>query len=480
MAAGKSSQSNTSLVALVVFIVLFLICAIVATIFYTKFEDQKALTISAEDTTAKLANRSEQGMLESKIVGRVKHGKSYIGAMSGYLDEMVMTIVGELPEANAATKVNDAKMVINDTINGLGEDATAEFGEEGFDLLHTIIDLKDKLEDARNEAASNAEKIERMAENSDRENRQFQLDKEQLIAAKNAAEVSEQSLNEEYQSLKDLMDKTNSEQIQSWADKLEDAQEKQKVQSVEMLRLTEKLEDTTSQRDQVLAKLESIKSSPENAVIAFEQDAIVFTSDQRNGLIYLNVGNKDHVYTGLTFSIFDRNAPIPEDGKGKAEIEVFRVDETSCVAKVLSSSKKNPVIKNDIAVNMIWNSKTSNTFMVMGEFDFDGDGFTDRNGTEKIKQMIKQWNGRITEELSINTDFLVVGEEPESMGEPTRQEIENDPQIEQEYEASALKTIKYHELLEKAKTLSVPVFNTKRFLRLIGYETTAAKSTPTK
>ena len=141
----------------------------------------------------------------------------------------------------------------------------------------------------------------------------------------------------------------------------------------------------------------------------------MFTADLQSKLVYLNIGSKHHVYPGLTFSVFDRNTPIPKDGKGKAEIEVFRVNKSSCVAKILSSSKKEPVIENDIAVNMIWDSKTSNSFMIIGEFDFDRNGASDRRGKEKIVNMIKQWNGRIVTEMTIDTDFIVVGKEPKEM-----------------------------------------------------------------
>jgi hypothetical protein len=177
MAAGKSSQSNTSLVALVVFIILFLIRAIVATIFYTKFEDQKVLTSAANDAVAKLASTKELPLLDSDIVGRTKSGTTYIGAMNGYLDGMIMTIVGNLPEATAATKVNDANRLINETINSLGEDASALFGQEGFDLLQTIIDLKSKLDAARNESNDRADTIVQINEDMEIERTKFMEDK---------------------------------------------------------------------------------------------------------------------------------------------------------------------------------------------------------------------------------------------------------------------------------------------------------------
>ena len=246
-----------------------------------------------------------------------------------------------------------------------------------------------------------------------------------------------------------------------------------------MVRITDELKEATFQLTEALAKLESLKSPPGNQSTAFQTDASVISADLQSGLIYLDIGSKDHVYPGLTFSIYDRNAPIPKDGKGKAEIEVFRVSNASCIAKILSSSKKDPVIKKDIAINMIWSSATSNSFMVIGDFDFDGDGIPDRNGKDKIKQMIKQWDGRIVKEMTIDTDFIVVGKEPKEMSVPTNQQIENDPDIETRYEDSVKRVDEYQVMLDKAKVLSIPVFNRKRFMQLTGYATTAERSTPT-
>lgn len=458
MAAGKTQQSNTSLVALVVFIILFLICAVVATIFYTRFEDQKALTANAQSNASKQAANSKE--------------------LTGLLKEMVTTIIGELPEAKASAIVNDAKMQINESIKNLGTDATAVFGQDNFDLLNTISDIKDKLDAARQEAASNADKIAELTNELDLNNKQHEAETSRLIADKNQAMEAERSVTDKYNSLKELMEKTNDQQMQNWADKLEAAEEKRKLQDINIATLTEQLADANLQLDEALEKVEAIKSFPDNQIAATKADATVFTADTKNGLIYLNIGSEDHVFPGLTFSIFDRNAPIPKEGKGKAEIEVFRVNNTSCVAKVLSSSKREPVIKNDVAVNMIWDSKTSNSFMVVGDFDFDGDGTPDRKGKEKIGQMIRQWNGRIVNELTINTDFIVVGQEPEEMTKPTIQQIEDDPEIEGKYAKSVATYNDYQDILEKAKTLSIPVFNRKRFMQLTGYEAIAEKSSP--
>lgn len=195
-------------------------------------------------------------------------------------------------------------------------------------------------------------------------------------------------------------------------------------------------------------------------------------------IVYLDIGSDDRVYPGLTFSVYDKSAPIPEDGKGKAEIEVFEVTAGLSAAKITESSIKNPIVPNDIVANLIWDSETSNRFVVSGEFDFDGNGTIDADGKDKIGRLIRNWGGRIVDEVTIETDFVVLGTRPTALARPTSEEIELDPRVEDKYEASLQRGANYDEIFERAGTLSVPVVNHQRFLHLIGYHALASKSSP--
>ncbi|MCK4959770.1 MAG: hypothetical protein KAT00_10215, partial [Planctomycetes bacterium] len=176
--------------------------------------------------------------------------------------------------------------------------------------------------------------------------------------------------------------------------------------------------------------------------------------------------------------VYNKNVPIPKDGKGKAEIEIFQVASNASAARILVSSKKNAIVPEDIVANLIWDSATSNTFIVSGTFDFDGDGKADRDGKERVAELIERWDGRIVEDISIRTDFIILGMTPEEMNAPTANQIDIDPTIEQKYDQSLADVRRYNDIIEQAKTFMVPVFNQRRFMNLIGYESTARKSKP--
>lgn len=456
MSAVRQSQTNTGLYTAIAMACLFIISVVFAIIFYVKYEDERTLKVAAE-TRAKTVSASEK-------------------KISGLLDEILEKVTGETSDADSEAKLNKAKIEVNETMTALGSDATGLYGEEGFDLLQTIISLKGKLDEARNVASEYQARIKEIQEDFDITIREYDEAAKQINAEKDKYMAKQDETLRQFNELKEQMKLSTDEQIQAWAKKVEVSEERLKQQNIELLRTQSTLDETRGQLKEALDKLASINPAPDNDVLAFEPDGRIFNADLQSGLIYLDIGQKDHVYVGLTFKVFEKNAPMPEDGKGKAEIEVFRVSENASVARIIASSPKNPIVAGDIAVNMIWDSARSNIFMIIGEFDFDGDENVDRDGRKKIEQLITQWDGRVVEELTINTDFLIVGTPPKEMTKPTRDQMDLNPELEQKYNDSLKASEAYNQVIEKANTLSVPIFNRTKFLRLIGYKTQAEKS----
>ena len=129
-------------------------------------------------------------------------------------------------------------------------------------------------------------------------------------------------------------------------------------------------------------------------------------------------------------------------------------------------------------VNLIWDRETPNTFVVAGEFDLDGDGAVDAFSRDNVIHLIQAWGGIVTERLDINTDFVVIGIEPENRAAPTSAQIASDPLAMENYEKDMEIIRQYREIKQKAAELSIPVFNTERFKNLIGYNAEASGDRP--
>ena len=472
MAARQATQSNAMLYSLITFVALFIIATVCAVIFYVKSEEYRT---NSENNLAKLeevANRSEQNKL-AQIVGKPKGNVSYLGTMESLNDELYKIILGKtVPESTPATvKFNEVSMSIQSVLENLAQDVTPTMGPDGIALLNTIEDLKQKLDNARAELDNSdaiTENLQADLEDAQTKNEQ---EKEQFLAELNQFQTNYDQIREQFNELQQTMKKYVDEQIQEFQDKLEAEQAKLRQKQLDLQETDDKLKETEGLLDTALVKLKDIKPTPNIEVQAFKPDAQIIRVDLQNGIVYLGIGTNDHVYRGLTFAIYDRNQPIPETGEGKAEIEVFRVDEQVSAARIVKSDKKNPIVKEDIVSNLIWDSKTSNRFVVVGDFDFNNDERPDKEGQKRVIELIERWGGTLMDDVTVDTDFIVVGPAPTALSRPTQDELDIDPMAQQRYDQSLEKVKKYDALLKKANDLSVPVFNQKRFMYLIGYDT---------
>jgi len=281
----------------------------------------------------------------------------------------------------------------------------------------------------------------------------------------------------QYDELEALMKQSTDEQVQAVMERLDRAREQISEKNAQLEAMQARLDDTEQQLKDALAKLNEWGRFNKE-VAALQPDARIIRIDDQLGVVYLNVGSDDHVYVGLTFGVYDRNAPLPEDGKGKAEIEVFKVEKNLSMAKINRVSKKNPIVPEDVVANLVWDSETSNQFVVTGLFDFDRDGSHDEEGAVRIRELIERWGGRVVDAVTVNTDFVVLGDAPEPMEQPDPEQLEADPSLARRVQAAADAAKAYQDIIDRAERLSVPVLNQTRFLHLIGYESLAAKSTP--
>ena len=477
MPPGKQSQSNAMLYTVITFVGLFIIATTCAVIFYVKAEDYITQIATNEAVLNKIATSTERNSL-SKIVGTARPGKSMIKTMEEFLGEMVGAVTGESgADVPASVKINEANIKINKTVEGLFNDGLIS-SKENVNLIGLVEQLKAQLDRATAGNRQLDQRYQKLQDDFDAADRESRFKEMQLIDEKNRFQALADEVQAKFDELNRIMDKSTTEQVQFYKDKLEKADARLKERSLELLTTQEELAAAQKDLAEAVAKLESLKKPFAAEVAAYRPDARIVSIDSKNKVVYLDIGNKDHVYRGLTFSVYDRNLPIPEDGKGKAEIEIFKIEENVSAAKINYSSRMNPVTPADIVANLIWDSKTSNRFIVAGNFDIDGNGVIDSDGLDKIVRLVRRWGGRIVDEVTIETDFVVLGTRPSSLPMPTTEQIEIDPTVQQKYEASLESGRRYDNIRSRAQALSVPVINQQKFLHLTGYQSLASKSTP--
>jgi hypothetical protein len=181
------------------------------------------------------------------------------------------------------------------------------------------------------------------------------------------------------------------------------------------------------------------------------------------------------VYQGLTFSVYDRSAGIARDSKGKAQVEIFSIDPKGSAARVLTSDRRNPIATGDLIANLIWDSSKHNQFVVVGDFDVNGDGKPEFDGVTKIEALVQKWGGTTSKEVTASTDYVILGAEPKVPPEPTPQVLTTDPTAKERYDAAKVRFDQYNQIRQRAEALTIPIFNYDRFLAFTGYASQIGK-----
>lgn len=471
MPARRRKQSNAMLYALITFVGFFLVAITIAVIYYVKTEEYRDKANKAESNLEKIIKPAEQLKGLGKIVGTVPTGKSALGTMADYLDETVCLIVGGVPETiSAEAKVNDVNTKVGNTLKSAQEHIDiAEPNTTG--LVKIIGDLTAKLNNTIN--AKNAIQKDLNDQIAQFEiTKRFYSEKEQVIQGeKNKLQQQVNTIQEDYDELRTRLEKSTTEQVDTYREQLEEARANLKSLNDKLLKTQAELKMTEDMMKLAQQEVRKIKPPPDHEVLAHRPDGKIILIDDQTKVVHLNIGSKQHVYRGLTFTVYDRSSSIPKDGRGKAEIEVFDVAETYSAARITKSETKSPILMGDIVGNLIWNSDKTNVFVVAGDFDLDNDGNIDQNATGRIQTLIEKWGGRVADTISIDTDFLVLGGQPQvPKQQPTFEDLELDPGAMQRYETLLQRLNHYNQLQSQAQALWIPVFRYERFLYFIGYK----------
>ncbi len=131
----------------------------------------------------------------------------------------------------------------------------------------------------------------------------------------------------------------------------------------------------------------------------------------QDGHVYINLGKADGLRKGVRFGVVDLDVTIVANARPKAQIEVVEVissTEHLSRCKVVSDKGANRIINGDGIYAPTWRPGKKVEFALIGKMDIDGDGNDDR---EAVKALIAQNGGQVTEELTVDTRWLVVGQD---------------------------------------------------------------------
>jgi len=123
-------------------------------------------------------------------------------------------------------------------------------------------------------------------------------------------------------------------------------------------------------------------------------------------------------------------------------------------------------VANDAIANVAFDATRQYSFVVEGQFDLYGGGRPSLLGTNEVKRLVKKFGGEVADQLTPQTDFVIMGTAPPLPGKP-KDEAEDSEKV--VYEEQMKIYNKYRDVRDNAVRMRIPVLNTHRFLGLVGY-----------
>jgi hypothetical protein len=498
MPPGKRRQSNAMLYTLVTFVALFVIATTAAVIYYVRAEDLRTKNKDSEQKLKDLASADEQRRV-GDIVGEKMSGQSYLGTMNGYMEKLVGMVMDKpLPTSTVQVKVTkDIPRTIGPLIAQAqaqgaislpaskpadanaadpNKPAQAAAAEPSLPSLTSVVSgLLNAHKQATTERDSLQASLKKTQDDFKTKTEEWAKTKETLNTDVEAYRKELEKAKADYAALKEDVNKTTTEQMANLDKTLKDEQKKAQQLAEELTRTKSDLTLAQARLKDSTAEISKTQPSPDNMVAAQKADGVILSVDTAAGTVIINLGSEDRVYPGLTFSVYDRFTGIGKDGKSKAEVEVFAIDSKFSRARVLSSDVRNPIAANDLAANLIWDSKKQNQFVIAGDFDLDGDGRPDPDAIDKIKSLIQKWGGLVTDSVSSKTDFVILADAPSVPRQPTPNDLQADPMLRERYDAAKKRLDQYTQIKQQAEGFYIPVLNYERFLYFAGYKTESTR-----
>ncbi|HZW09004.1 MAG TPA: hypothetical protein VFF69_03795 [Phycisphaerales bacterium] len=213
-------------------------------------------------------------------------------------------------------------------------------------------------------------------------------------------------------------------------------------------------------------KKDLFQGQPEESLV----DGRVVAADAAEGTATIDLGRRAKIRVGMTFAVYEEASAIRPNEAGeypepKASLEVIRIDENSAICRVLRERSGNPVVRGDVIANAVYDPSKKYKFLVVGNFDANRDGIATEDERRGIVAMIEDWGGTVTEELTGDVDFLVMGQRPALPPEPP---INAPIPVVEQYVQAQQVIERYNRLFQQAGSTSIPVLNESRLRTLIG------------
>jgi hypothetical protein len=178
-------------------------------------------------------------------------------------------------------------------------------------------------------------------------------------------------------------------------------------------------------------------------------------------LVYINLGSADNLRPQVTFSVYNQDSAKLVESESKAQLEVTQISGPhSAVARVLSDSRKDPILPGDVIFSPAFHPGSKVHFAIVGITDIDKDGDSDR---QKIRDLIATNGGVI--DIEVDDDGKLLGTaKPLDVNSGTQYLVQGSPPTDNKV------LDQYSRIIGNAKTTGTSIISVQQFLNMMGYK----------
>jgi hypothetical protein len=414
-------QDQTLQIFLIVFIFLFLICAVLA---YLGWKGYSEANQQLTSTKKSLDDANVQAQNQQTVIDQHEERMGF--AATDNTDSVQKAFDADMKAYAGAMENPSYRKVLETVFNDFKESAAREAA-----LTARVGDLTKAMQALEGQKAAEIAQHEQARQKAEAD---LGAEKNAFADARQKMQRNEAELMAKVESQKQAFDTKSAE----WAT------EKTALQK-EVTKLADANEILKSQR----------KDEPGSFEFA---DGRISRVNQ-NGTVWINLGSADSLRRQVTFSVYDADQHDAKKATKKASIEVTKImGPHMAEAKITEDELTNPILTGDNIHSQVWHRGKQLHFALTGFIDIDSDGRSDMQLARELIRMndgivdaYLNDEGKLEGELTANTRYLVLGETPETV-------------------ALAKLAEEFNNMSKEASQLGVEAITLPEFLGQMGYK----------
>ncbi len=424
-----AARENQGLqISLIIFVMLTIILSVTTFIFFNNYKDELVKTKKAEET-AKQSDDKERLIREERVA---------LLQIAGY------------PETEAKA---DYEKRSKDEIQKYNEFFKLQLPDDQKNYTKLVEQLAKTIDSKHKEVTSAQAEVQALKKERDDEKVKFAGVVDVHSKDKSTAQSTQKTDKVQFDSQVSELDQSKTvaaTQITAKDKQYQDLKATSAKVAQDLSQQVKKLSDTIANKTKQVEDLQQETPSIPDGRVAFV--------NQRDNLVWVNLGSDDGLQRRITFSVYDKDATNAATAIKKGSIEILNIrDRHLAEARIIENASNDPIVAGDIIYTPIWHPGQTQHFAIAGLIDFDNDGTSDR---AKLRDLISinggvidaeaDEKGKLVGKLNHQTKYLIIGRAPTDKG--AEKELEG-----------------WTTLNTEAKKLGVPLIKLDEFLAQISY-----------